>query len=364
MNIRTLKLAAALTLVAAITAACGGSTSSTTAKLSTSTTVSASGGSVALPTSGSISGATFTYPASNVGAGVTAKFTATSSGPTPQSASRRNTLSASSLGAWTMTFSGSTATITFTGNVTVSFTSSETGLVLEFFQGSTLDGVCPSTSSNGTLTFTCEAQGLDLTQTYTLEIVSGSSQTASPTSTPTGSASGSFYTFGGSTDSLTVTQGSQPIPAALSAYQDVTVSSVQFAASTSGSGTLAFSDAVNNGSDITPSGFLADSGSNAATSGYTPIVYISVVNSGATTINFGSALPSIQVMDTNAAFTSYLSCHFDALNGNGSGSSWLFTGTSGTPSGTSVTIPAGTLGGGSQVEFTANSQQILAIACH
>ncbi|MGH7715000.1 MAG: hypothetical protein ACREML_03280 [Vulcanimicrobiaceae bacterium] len=362
MKIRTLQLTAALTLVTAITVACGGgSTTPATAKLSTSTTVSASGGSVALPTSGSISGATFTYPASNVGAGITAKFTATSSGPTPQSADRRNALSASSLGEWTMTFSGSTATITFTGNVTVSFASSQTGLVLEFFQGSTLNGVCPSTSSNGTLTFTCEAQGLDLTQTYTLEIVSGSSQTATPTSTPTGSASASFYTFGGSTDSLSVTQGSTPIPAVLNAYQNVTVSSIQFAVSASGSGTLAFSDAVNNGSDITPSGFLADSGSNAATPGYTPIVYISVVNSGATTINFGSALPSIQIM---AALTPYTSCHFDALNSNGSGSSWLYTQASGTPSSTSVTIPAGALGGGSQVEFQANSQQILAIACH
>src|SRR5579872_36336 len=350
MKIRTIRLAAALTLVAAITAACGGSTTTSTAKLSTSSTVSASGGSVSLPTSGSVSGATFTYPASNVAAGVSVKFAATSSGPAPQSADRRNVLAASSIGAWTMTFSGSTATITFNGNVSVSFASAQTGLVLEFFQGSTLDGVCPSTSSNGMLTFTCAAQGLDLTQTYTLEIVSGSSQTSSPTG---------FYTFGGSTDSVTFTQGQTPTPAALSAYQGVTVSQVQFAAPTSGSGTLAFSDAINSGSDITPSGFVADN----ATAGFTPIVYISVVNSGSTTVSFGTALPSFQISDTNGAFTSYASCHFDFYGSNGgSTSSWLYTGQSGTRSSTTVNIPAGTLGGGT-VDFHANSQQIIAIAC-
>lgn len=186
MKIGFLRALGGVVLLAGAMTACSNSTTSETIFTpSVTQSFSANGGSVSLPTSGTVSGATLTYPASNVAAGVGVTFTAIWSGsPMPQSEMRNTQAAPSSLGTWTMTFSGSTTTVTFTGNFTLSYSTKTTGLLLEFFQGSTLLSVCPSSVSNGTATFTCQAGSLSLGNAYNIEVVSGSTATPTPTTTP------------------------------------------------------------------------------------------------------------------------------------------------------------------------------------
>lgn len=137
---------------------------------------------------------------------------------------------------------------------------------------------------------------------------------------------------------------------------------MQFVAPTSGSGTLYFSDALNGAqgiNDVTPSGLPVDN----ATTGYTPIVYLSVVNNGSNDINFGTAIPQITLSDSSLNGT-YTTCEFDVY-GKQSGStfSWFTTGTTGTVSSSGVVVGPGTLGGGNTVDFKTG-QQIIAISCH
>jgi hypothetical protein len=138
---------------------------------------------------------------------------------------------------------------------------------------------------------------------------------------------------------------------------------VQFVAPTAGSGTLQFSDALNNAlgiNDVTPNTLPADN----ATATYTPIIYLSTYNGTTTTISFGTAIPQITVSDTslNGAYTT---CNFDVYGKQGSGSNlaWFTVGSSGAVTSSGVNIPAGTLGGGSTVDFQPG-QQIIAISCH
>lgn len=138
---------------------------------------------------------------------------------------------------------------------------------------------------------------------------------------------------------------------------------MQFAAPTSGSGTLQFSDALNNAlgvNDVTPNTLPADN----ATAGYTPIIYLSTYNGGTTTISFGTATPQITVADASLNGV-YTTCNFDVYGkqGNGNGLSWFVPGPTGAVSASGVNIPAGTLGGGNSVDFQAG-QQIIAVSCH
>ncbi|HEY8297681.1 MAG TPA: hypothetical protein VIG32_06630 [Candidatus Baltobacteraceae bacterium] len=125
---------------------------------------------------------------------------------------------------------------------------------------------------------------------------------------------------------------------------------IQFGAPTSGSGPVQISDALNNG-DISPNTLPADN----ATSGATPIFYISIYNANSTEIDINST-PAVTVTDSNG-FGSATACTLDSYN-NGA---WKNTQVpSAAPSGTSVTFPASTLG---KLQITANAQQIVALSC-
>jgi len=183
----------------------------------------------------------------------------------------------------------------------------------------------------------------------------GSNSTPSPA--PTSSASSQF-TFGGSSASGTFSSGTTPGAVSLSAYHNVAVS-VQFVAPSSGSGTLNFSDALNNG-DVSPNTLPAD----AATAGYSPVVYLSVVNPGSTDISFGTNIPAFTVTNT-AGFGSAATCSLDVYgkNGNSNTPGWFASGGTGSIAGNAVTIGPVQLPAGNTVDFKSG-QQIVAISCH
>ncbi len=183
---------------------------------------------------------------------------------------------------------------------------------------------------------------------------------ASPSSAPT--TVPQTWTFGGSSAPGTFTAGTMPSAVNLVAYQGIGVS-VQFAAPTSGSGTLQFSDALNNG-DVSPNNLPPDSGTSGATAGYTGIIYLSTYNAGTGTISFGSAIPTITVADTSLMGT-YTTCEFDVYGkqGNGTMPVWFSVGVSGTVTSNGVIVGPGTLGAGNSVDFQPG-QQIIAVSCH
>ncbi len=167
------------------------------------------------------------------------------------------------------------------------------------------------------------------------------------------------WTFLGSSTSLSLSNGQTPGPANLSAYNNVSVS-VQLGQVTSGSGTLNFTDALNNG-DINPNTVPADN----ATSGYAPVIYVSAFNAGPQTISTGTTAPAISVTKTTG-FGSATSCNLDLYAKNGSVTpTWsTLQGATAVISGNTVSIPATTLPGGNTVDFQPGDQPVLAVACH
>jgi virginiamycin B lyase len=164
------------------------------------------------------------------------------------------------------------------------------------------------------------------------------------------------WAFGGSTASLSAIQGQTPAAVNLSAYNNVSAS-IQFSQDSSGSSTLSFSDALDNG-DITPNTLPVDN----ATAGYTPVIYLSIYNPGPTTVSFGSNTPGVSLTKTTG-FGGATTCHLDGYFSNGGAPTWQFINGTGAISGTSVTVNPATLGGGNTVDFTPG-QTVVAVACH
>jgi hypothetical protein len=181
----------------------------------------------------------------------------------------------------------------------------------------------------------------------------------SPTGSPSGSPSplpspsGLVYMLGGSTAVITLSVTATPSPAVLSNYQNIAVT-VQFAVPNAG-GTFDLSDATGNG-DIMPSGFPVDN----ANSGYTPVIYISVLNTGGD-ISFGGNVPSIQVTKSTG-FGTMMTCNLDVYSNGGSGSAWQSPVVGATIVGMNVTLGPATLVG-STVDFQTG-QQLIAVSCH
>jgi hypothetical protein len=183
--------------------------------------------------------------------------------------------------------------------------------------------------------------------------------TATATSTSSSSSADVTWMLGGSAASATYAQGTTPSAASLATYHNITVSA-QFIAPTSGSGKINFSDALNGAqsvTDVTPNTLPADN----ATSGYTPIIYVSADNTASNDIIFGTTVPTIQVSDTGLG--SYASCNLDVYGSQGNGLMWFTVPNSGTPNGAGVTVGGGTLDAGNNVDFKGGHQQIIAISC-
>lgn len=205
--------------------------------------------------------------------------------------------------------------------------------------------------------------------TYTLEPGSGTSISTNSSALYVVNASGSIYsspvraavtwTLGGSTTSITATNGQTPGAGNLTAYNNVSVS-VQFNTVTSGSGVIELSDALNNG-DISPNTVPADT----STASYTPVIYLSIFNHGPQTISMGTSAPAITVTKSTG-FGGATTCNLDLWVDMGAGSrSWnALPGATGTISGTSVTIPSTALPGGGTIDVKPGDQPIIAIACH
>jgi len=202
----------------------------------------------------------------------------------------------------------------------------------------------------------CGGGGGGATPSGGLPTTSPAPSPSAPAPSPSSSPSQSGFTFGGSSANGNFTQGTAPSAVSLAAYHNISVS-IQFAAPASGSGTLNFSDALNNG-DVSPNSLPADNSS----AGFTPLIYISVVNSGST-ISFGANVPQFQISDS-AGFGGATTCSLDtySIHGNNNTPSWSASGATGTISGNSVTIGPATLPQGT-VDFQTG-QQIVAIACH
>lgn len=125
---------------------------------------------------------------------------------------------------------------------------------------------------------------------------------------------------------------------------------MQWPAPTSGTASATFSDALNNG-DITPNTLPVDK----ATSGYTPVLYLSIVPTAQLTFD---ATPSVTISGIN---TSYTTCNLDSYD-NSSGSLIWSSHISGSASGGTATFTAMSLSGTGQ-SIKWNGQQILAFAC-
>lgn len=153
---------------------------------SSGTQLSSSGGTITLPTSNGIT-PTITYPSNNISGTVKVTFAATS-GTTPYS-NARAPKAATGLAAYTMNFSGTTQSVTFTGGLSLSYSGTATNLILEIFDITQIANTsftnpiatCPETSSSGTVTFTCSGtiSIASPTDTFEIEIVSGSSLVSS-----------------------------------------------------------------------------------------------------------------------------------------------------------------------------------------
>lgn len=146
----------------------------------------------------------------------------------------------------------------------------------------------------------------------------------------------------------------------LAAYHGVGVTAT-FVASTAGGGTIDYSDALNGAqsvSDVTPNTLPVDN----ANTGYTPIIYISAVNTGSQDITFGTTVPTVQLADTSLG--TFTTCNLDVYGSQGGGLVWFNVPNAGTPNGSGVTVGGGNLGAGNTVDFKAGSQQIIAVSCH
>lgn len=183
-----------------------------------------------------------------------------------------------------------------------------------------------------------------------------SAPTNSPSPTPSpSSAPAASWAFAGSTATLTGTLGQTPAAVSLAAYHNISAT-IQFGADSAGNGTLSVSDALNNGSDVTPNTLPQDT----ATAGATPLVYVSFYNASTTTVSFGSTTPKVTITDS-AGFGSATTCELDVYAKNGGSTiTWNAIGASGAVSGTTVTINPAAISG--TVDFQPG-QQIIAIAC-
>jgi len=130
-----------------------------------------------------------------------------------------------------------------------------------------------------------------------------------------------------------------------------------FSANTAGSGTINVNAGFNTG-DITPAISPADN----ATSGFTPLIYLSFDNNTTNTISFGSSTPKVVI--TSSGAISGANCNLDVYSSNGGmTSTWNFVGATGpVTGGNSVTIAPSPLGSGMTVDFKPG-QQIVAISC-
>lgn len=186
-----------------------------------------------------------------------------------------------------------------------------------------------------------------------------SAPTSSPTSSPTSAPSAAptpTWTFSGTSATLSATSG-QTASVSLTAYQGITFAA-QFSAATS-TGSLSVSDALNNGTDVTPATLPLDN----ATAGAAPIIYASFYNGSTTSIGFGSQTPAITVTDANG-FGTATTCELDVYSSNGSSTTtWNAVATGGTISGNATTIPPVALVAPMTVDFQPG-QQIIAVACH
>jgi hypothetical protein len=233
----------------------------------------------------------------------------------------------------------------------------------------------PATVSGDTLTFAGVNQSVTLTggdsYYFALYSVASSCQpnpSPSPSSSP--GTQGPQWTFGGSSAQLAVAQGTTPPAGTLSAYNGVGAQ-VQFAAPISGSGSFTLQDAMNGIGGVNDTSPIAPNTTplpaDNATSGYSPIVYLSILNAGTQNIDFGSNIPKVTLTDNSLA--RYATCELDVYgnNGNQSSASWFSVaqaGSTGTPTSSGVVIGAGTLpAGAGNVTFQAGSQQIVAVSC-
>ncbi len=187
------------------------------------------------------------------------------------------------------------------------------------------------------------------------------SPSTSPSSSPT--AVPQTWTFGGTTGSEAFAPGTTTTPISLAAYHNIGVT-VTFAEPISGSGTLQFSDALNNAlsvNDVTPDNLPVDN----ATANYTPIIYVSTYNAGTSTINFGANLPEIQLVDTSLSGV-YTNSEFDVYGKqpNSNAPTWFTVGNTGSVSGSGVTVGPATLTGGNNMVDFQPGQQIIAVSCH
>lgn len=175
--------------------------------------------------------------------------------------------------------------------------------------------------------------------------------TASPTSVP------QTYTLGGATSTLTGVLGQVPTAVSLAPYNNVAVQST-FGADTSGSGTIAVSDATGTG-DITPNTLPADN----ASVGFSPVVYLSFYNPNSNAISFGTQTP-LTVVTNTAGFGTATACNLDLYANDGGGSaSWHSVATGGTIAGLVTTIPSASLSGNATLDFQPG-QQIAAVSCN
>lgn len=188
------------------------------------------------------------------------------------------------------------------------------------------------------------------------------SSSSSPSTSPLSSSSpaGVTWTFAGSTASQSFAAGTIPPAVNLAAYHSITVKTT-FVAPSSGSGTINFSDALNGAQsvvDVTPNTLPADT----ANAGYTPVIYISIVNTGSSDISFGTAVPTVTL--GGASFGSATTCNLDVYGSMGAGLTWFTVPNAGVPSGGAVTVGGGALSAGNTVDFNPGDQQIVAVSCH
>lgn len=204
--------------------------------------------------------------------------------------------------------------------------------------------------------------------TYTTELGSGVAISTNSLQLYVLSASGAIYAapvavkpdyaFGGASAQADFVQGQTTPPIDLAAYRNVTLT-ITTGTVTSGSGTLTLRDAFNDG-DITPAAPVDN-----ATTGYTPVVYLSFENPGPGIVSVGSDSPGATLKKTDG-FGGATSCELDVYGsqGEGQGKSWFaLPGASATISGDEVTIPSVAIPNEGSVDFEPG-QTIVAISCH
>jgi hypothetical protein len=170
-----------------------------------------------------------------------------------------------------------------------------------------------------------------------------------------------FYAFGGSdSGSVPATSGSAPGLVSLAAYEGLSLT-IDLPTVVSGTGTLDFTDAFDNG-DIVPNLMLPDDTVNGPIVNST-IVYVSVLNSGTETISFGAMLPMVTIFESSGlGFAPFSTCQIDALaETSGPFFHWISYPPSPSSGSMFTTIGPATLSG-LNVQFPPG-QTIVAVSC-